>query len=202
MGDQNPESPPLNGGKLCVLDTCVLVPVSLTDTLLRCAESGLFSPIWSEEILSELTRALPNAHPHHDPTLLQRRVHLMAKAFPGALHDLTEDREPVVRGLPDSHDEHVLQLALSVGAPVIVTINLRDFPDGICNPLGIQAIHPGDLLVAFATQTPRLIADVLSSQARDTRSPTMTVSRVVSSLGVHVPDFVAYWRAQADNPES
>jgi len=202
VGDQTSTPPLLDGRNLCVLDTCVLVPVSLTDTLLRCAETGLFSPIWSEGILSELTRALLQAHPDQDPRLLQRRVRMMAKAFPGAVHDLNEERERVVRGLPDSGDEHVLELALSVHASLIVTINLRDFPDEICNPLGVRAIHPGDLLVAFATDAPRLIADVLSSQARDTRSPAMTVSRVVSSLGAHVPDFVSYWRAHPDNPES
>lgn len=47
----NPDTP-------VILDTCVLVPVSLCDTLLRLAESGLYIPRWSGETRVELERAL------------------------------------------------------------------------------------------------------------------------------------------------
>jgi hypothetical protein len=40
------------------LDTCVLLPITLADTLLRFAESGLFRPHWSKETLEELRRNL------------------------------------------------------------------------------------------------------------------------------------------------
>jgi hypothetical protein len=40
-----------------VLDACVLVPMPLCDTLLRCAEDpGLFRALWSEQILEEVKR--------------------------------------------------------------------------------------------------------------------------------------------------
>jgi len=41
-----------------VLDASVLYPLPLRDTLLRVAESELFIPYWSEQILSEVTRNL------------------------------------------------------------------------------------------------------------------------------------------------
>ena len=41
-----------------VLDACVLVPASLRDTLLRCAERRMYLPRWSNEILDELRRTL------------------------------------------------------------------------------------------------------------------------------------------------
>lgn len=47
----NPERP-------VILDTCVLVPISLCDTLLRLAESGLYLPRWSSETRTELEHAL------------------------------------------------------------------------------------------------------------------------------------------------
>lgn len=41
-----------------VLDACVLVPMSLCDTLLRLAEEpAMYRPLWSDEILAEVSRA-------------------------------------------------------------------------------------------------------------------------------------------------
>jgi hypothetical protein len=41
-----------------VLDTCVIYPAHLRDTLLRQAERGLYRALWSADILDELHRNL------------------------------------------------------------------------------------------------------------------------------------------------
>ncbi len=41
-----------------VLDTCVLLPMPLADTLWRLAEVGLFRPKWSPTIMDEMCRNL------------------------------------------------------------------------------------------------------------------------------------------------
>lgn len=44
-------------GSIAVLDTNVLLPAPLRDTLLRLAEADLYVPKWSDRILAELTLA-------------------------------------------------------------------------------------------------------------------------------------------------
>jgi predicted nucleic acid-binding protein len=41
-----------------VLDACVLVNAAVRDTLLRLAQKGIYTPYWSDEIISELVRTL------------------------------------------------------------------------------------------------------------------------------------------------
>ena len=44
---------------LVMLDACVLLPMPLSDTLLRMAETPrLYVPKWSDDILQEVTRNL------------------------------------------------------------------------------------------------------------------------------------------------
>jgi hypothetical protein len=47
------------GTRVAILDACVLVQAPLRDTLLRLAEQpSLYQPLWSEEIIVEMKRAL------------------------------------------------------------------------------------------------------------------------------------------------
>lgn len=39
-----------------LLDACVLVPVNLTDLLLRLAEADTYRPLWSAGVLAEVRR--------------------------------------------------------------------------------------------------------------------------------------------------
>lgn len=51
------------------LDTCVLYPAYLCDTLLRLADAQAYRPLWSADVLTELRRNLV------DKSCLLRRRH-------------------------------------------------------------------------------------------------------------------------------
>jgi len=68
-----------------VLDACVMVPVTVCDTLLRLAEQQMFRPIWSERILREASHAIGRIHPDLPGSSIERRVAYMNDAFPGAM---------------------------------------------------------------------------------------------------------------------
>jgi PIN domain len=117
-----------------LLDTSVLWPSLQRDFLLSLGIEGLYRPLWSTEILAELeycetTKLIERGEPPDAATEWARYlISQMTAAFDDALvenweaHDGTFD-------LPHPDDEHVVAAALVGGAGVIVTNNLKDFPD-------------------------------------------------------------------------
>ena len=65
------------------LDTCVLYPIVLTDTLLRVAEQSVFRPYWSDDVMSELRRNLALVGQIGEDGAA-RRIAAMDRAFPDA----------------------------------------------------------------------------------------------------------------------
>lgn len=98
------------------------------DLLIRVARIRLVEARWTERILDELDRALTDNR-DIDPVKLKRRRQLMNLAVADCI---VEGYEPLIEELelPDPDDRHVLAAAIKSGAQVIVTDNLKHFPDG------------------------------------------------------------------------
>ena len=122
------------------LDACVLYPAPLRDLLLRLAATGLFRTRWSAEVQEEWIRSLTAARPELADRLSRTRE-LMEKAIPDAEVTGYQGLIPSL-SLPDPNDRHVLAAAIVGRADVIVTMNLRDFPESQLQLLGIEAQHP------------------------------------------------------------
>ena len=122
---------------LAVLDTNVLLPAPLRDTLLRLAEADLYVPKWSDRILAELAKNLVESG-RTDAERAARVTRTMEEAFPEAMvpTSLVSTIEPAMTN--DPKDRHVLAAAVGAGAQVIVSRNLDDFPPKACNPLGVE----------------------------------------------------------------
>lgn len=129
-----------------VLDACVLVPVTLADTLLRIAERDLYRPLWSARIVAEAIDAIVDIHPAIPPEQVQRRFAAVDAAFEDARIGGWENLEATVT-LPDPNDRHVVAAAVRGRADAIVTANVSDYPPEILGPLQIEIIHPDDFLL-------------------------------------------------------
>jgi predicted nucleic acid-binding protein len=169
-----------------VLDACVLVPVSLADTLLRIAEQELYRPLWSERILAEAQEAIAEIRPGTDTA---KRFAAMRGAFSDAMITGWEEREVGI-SLPDPDDRHVVAAAVKGGAHAIVTRNLSDFPTSALRPLGLEAVHPDDFLLDQLDLSPAMILRVIREQAADTSRPPLTRQELAVILGrAGVPRF-------------
>lgn len=163
-----------------IYDACVLYPAPLRDLLMRLAKTDLFAARWTTQIHDEWIRNLLAARPELADKLL-RTAELMNRAVPDAL---VTDYEPLIDGLclPDPDDRHVLAAAIRAGAQLIVTFNLKDFPESESGRFGVEAIHP-DL---FITQQFDLhegkILDAVRAHRRALRNPTRSVDEYLDTL--------------------
>lgn len=154
-----------------VLDTNVLVPASLRDTLLRSAELRLYEPLWTDQILDELRRTLVQ---HHltTPEGATRLMAALRATFPAA----------VVRG----HESLVDQMS---NAPYIVTLNVRHFLARDSSRFSVTAVVPDAFLSMLFDRSPGTIANIVAQQAASLRRPK-SVGEVLAHLARFAPEFV------------
>ena len=119
----------------CVLDTNVIYPIEIRDLLFWFAYYELYTPKWSNHIFEEwknvmIRKGIPEAE-------VNKRISKAQLAFPDAL---VENYESLIDGLelPDSKDRHVLAAAIKTNANVIVTNNLKDFPEEYLSTFGLK----------------------------------------------------------------
>jgi predicted nucleic acid-binding protein len=170
-----------------VLDACVLVPMPLCDTLLRCAEKpALFRAVWSDETLEEVKRTLVK----RGFSLLQAeyRLDAMRRSFPGACVEVSSSQLASVPEIPDTRDRHVVAAAMEEQAQGLVTFNLRDFPRTVLAPLRIQVYSPDEFLSLQFRRNPKRVLDILEAQASATRQRR---EAVLERMRTGLPGFVA-----------
>ena len=118
-----------------ILDTCVLYPAYLCDTLLRLAETSAYRPLWSADVLAELRRNLIERGIPSER--VDRRIAYLTRSFPDAL---VTGYESLIDGMTDDpKDRHALA-AVPANAEVLVTFNISDFPEPALKPYDVAAI--------------------------------------------------------------
>lgn len=164
-----------------VYDACVLYPAPLRDLLIRLARTGRFRAKWTNEILDECFRSILSSRADLEAKKLERTRELMIRAVPDCL---VHGYESLIDGikLPDGKDRHVVAAAIRSGAQVIVTWNLKDFPDDALKPFDISAQDPDVFVSHVIDLAPGAVCSAITEQASALKNPPRTVADVLELL--------------------
>jgi hypothetical protein len=170
---------------VALLDANVLYPAPLRDLLLQLAFMDLYQAHWSAEIDDEWTRNLLAARPELAERIERTRA-AMHRALPDALVTGYAALIPNL-SLPDQNDRHVLAAAITATAEVIVTFNLKDFPEAALAPYDLVARHPDAFLQSFIATMPSRVVEAVRDCVTRLSHPPVTATgylKVLRRLGM------------------
>jgi predicted nucleic acid-binding protein len=170
-----------------VLDSSVLVPMPLCDTLLRLAEEpAMYRPLWSDQILLEVGTVLERDF-GYSAEQRKRRIDAMVQAFPEASKSIPTCLPSSFDGIPDENDRHVLAAAIRGQANAIVTNNLKHFPPDFLQQFDILVQNPDDFLIHQFHLNPAEVLEKLDAQASGIRKSRPAIIQLLRPM---VPNFV------------
>jgi predicted nucleic acid-binding protein len=166
---------------VALLDACVLYPAPLRDLLLRLALTDLFRARWTDRIHDEWVRSLLSRRPDLSRERLQRTRELMDRTVPDCLvtgfEELIESLD-----LPDPQDRHILAAAIRAQAGVIVTYNIRDFPEDVLDSYGIEVQHPDEFVTHLYDLSPGAVCRAVRGQRQALRNPPVSSSDLLNTF--------------------
>lgn len=166
-----------------VLDACVLYPIVLANAMMSLAAEDLFAPKWSTIIEDEWIRSVLARQPSVPEEGLRNRFLKMRQAVPDWQVE-TEAIQALIPSftLPDPNDRHVLAAAVAGHADAIVTMNLKDFPDAVLEPLGLIAIHPDEFIVNQLDLDGYRALGALKAMRERLKNPPKSVDEFIASF--------------------
>ena len=164
-----------------IYDACVLYPAPLRSFLMYVAMTDLYRARWTNDIHEEWMRNVQQDYPDFTRQQAEKIRDLMNAHV---MDCLVTEYEPLIPSLtlPDPDDRHVLAAAIHCGANIIVTFNLKDFPEQVLRPYGIEAKHPDDFLAHQLKLAPNLICAAARAQRQSLKNPPLIVAEYLASL--------------------
>lgn len=177
-----------------VYDACVLYPAPLRDLLMELALTDLFRAKWSSRIHDEWIQAVLANRPDLTAERLQRTRQLMDMKVRDCLVEHFDELIPSL-SLPDPDDRHVLAAAIRGRADVILTYNLKDFPDKELHKYGITAQHPDEFLTHLLDLSPGIVCAAAHTHRARLVNPPKNASAYLQTLEQQsLTEFVAKLR--------
>lgn len=151
------EAPEFLGSITVVLaDANVLYSRVLRDYLVYAADEGAIAIRWSRAILSEVVEHLRANNSTFDEEHGRLLIRLLNDAYPHAeVKPSAAARRKVNQlDMPDDDDRHVLAAAVSAGADILCTNNVKDFPPEAMDQVRIELLNADALLTRLVTLHP------------------------------------------------
>lgn len=164
-----------------IYDANVLYSGGQRDLLMFLAALRFFRACWTNRIHEEWICSLLEK----EPSLYRERLERTRRKMDAHSDDcLIEGYEYLIDKLelPDPNDRHVLAAAIHAGAKIIVTLNLRDFPDKALQAYGIKARSPDDFISFLIESKPLEVLEAASLHRANLKSPPKTVDEYLESL--------------------
>ena len=162
-----------------VLDTNVIYPVMIRDLLFWFAHYDLYTPKWSEHIFEEWKSVMIRKGIAGDEA--DKRVKIANEAFPDAL---VQNYNGLISGLTlrDDKDRHVLAAAIKTNADVIVTNNIKDFPEEYLDSFGIKVKTADDFLTDIIDLNQEQAIAAFKEMVLNKRNPDLDEFQVLDLL--------------------
>ena len=184
---------------VAVLDVCVLYPLPLRTR--SCGWPGRPSTRVVAAVGSSTRwRTIRSWICEQAPSRAAKLIDAMTEAFEDAEIPAAAIAalEPVMTTEPA--DRHVLAGAVASGdVNAIMTLNLRHFRAGACEPFGIDVFHPHAFLCDLFQREPTRMHQALKRQAAGLSTPLMSVEDILERLHATIPEFVV--RVREAQPE-
>ena len=164
-----------------LLDANVLYPAPLRDLLMQLAVTDMFHAKWTADIHREWIDALLKNEPHRSRVALEGTRDQMDRCTRDCLVTGYEYLIPSL-SLPDPNDRHVLAAAIVGRCDVIVTCNLKDFPDKALGSYGIEAQHPDEFLSNHLNLAPGTFCSSVQKVRRRLKNPPYSVEQYLENL--------------------
>jgi predicted nucleic acid-binding protein len=162
-----------------VLDTNVVYPVITRDILLWFAYYDLYTPKWSEHIFDEWKRVMIEKGVSEEDA--DKRISKANAAFPDAL---VQNYKGLINHLelPDEDDRHVLAAAIKTNANLIVTNNIKDFPDEYLQSFSLTAKTADDFLTDIIDLNQEQAVAAFKEMVLNKKNPKQDEFEVLSLL--------------------
>ena len=164
-----------------LLDANVFYSAPIRDIFIELATQRLRPIRWTESIQDEWISTLRKNRPDLDHRKFERVRKLMEAETENALiynYEYLMNRI----ALPDPNDRHVLAAAIVGNCKIIVTQNLRDFPEDILLPYGIVAQSPDEYLLHQCQLQPDEFCAVLRTIKHRLTRPSYSVPTYLANL--------------------
>ena len=164
---------------VAVLDTNIIYPIEIRDLLFWFAHYDLYDPKWTKHILFEWEDVMMRKGISKEEA--KKRSHIANLAFPVAL--VTNFKSLIsALALPDEKDRHVLAAAVRFKATIIVTNNLKDFPQDYLDTFGIVAKSADGFIFDLVELNPINSILAFTKLVSNRRNPNLTANDVLNNL--------------------